>query len=1133
MENPNGDEGGNPFHDPHAYDPNAASSSNPTFWRPDSSSSHSSFTQHTYNNPYDSSHGSPYIGSPRGPPPVPPFIHTPPSTYTGRATQASVANMDDVRDIHGAYYDPRVPPHYYPQRPPFPPPPALGYAPAYRVSGVIRGNAPIAPIYPIQGVNQMDVNNPGKTMKDYLQPDMDSEPSCIILPYNAGTFTFRSGMINHLPTFHGMDNEQAYLHIREFLDMVATFEHQNCSEDVLRLRLFPFSLKDKAKIWLHQLRPGSISTWLEMKEQFLKKYFPVHRTITLRNAISNFSQKENEPFDKCWERFKEMLGACPHHAFEPWRLVTFFHSRLSPESKQLVASLCTGEFISLLPDEALAHFEYVAETAQSWDTSDPHDRTIKAKVFSTQNAPSHGLFHLSEEDGMNAKVAQLTRRVEEMSLKAPQETPPQPLVEAICAICETIGHPTQECPTIPAFKEMLNEQVNAMGVYKKPYNSPYSETYNPGWKNHPNFGWRNENPQSHPPKQNQAHPPFPQSFPQQYQHPPPPQYQQPQVQVPHHQGPPGFQGAPPQNQFPPQQRRNYEETNQGLAQRLSAQEQMTSQMFQMMTDMKISLHQLANPPPNVEKGKLPAQPQPNPKGTMSIETLVPKDTKIEEAKAVTTLRSGRVVDNLVQMPTPTPNSEQNPIVDGEPLVGDNSPPLIEESEIPTVREELPQAPGSSCPIPPPFPQRIKAKENNPKAQEFLELFKQVKLNIPLLDAIKQIPAYAKFLKDLCTIKRKLNVKKKAYMAAHASSIILNNTPPKFKDPGCPTIACVIGEHHIDRALLDLGASVNLLPYSVYLQLGLSELKDTRVTLQLADRSVKRPRGMVSDVIVQVGNFYYPVDFIVLDTQPVEKGSSQIPIILGRPFLATVNAQINCRNGLMSLSFGNMKVEVNVFSLMKQPNLENDEDDEEICEVACIDTLVQDWFDMSHFQDPLEACISNSLESKFLLDNTCDNDLQNETCFSIDNAWIDACFALESCEEISGENVSENNVDACVEDAMWATNFEKLPPRDSFPLPSNVSMPNLELKPLPKDLKYAFLGGENTFPVVISAKLDLGQEERLLEVLRRNKSAIGWCIADLKGISPKFCTHKIFLEENAKPRRQMQRRLNPKMKEVVM
>ncbi|RVW79460.1 hypothetical protein CK203_050033 [Vitis vinifera] len=115
-----------------------------------------------------------------------------------------------------------------------------------------------------------------------------------------------------------------------------------------------------------------------------------------------------------------------------------------------------------------------------------------------------------------------------------------------------------------------------------------------------------------------------------------------------------------------------------------------------------------------------------------------------------------------------------------------------------------------------------------------------------------------------------------------------------------------------EALLDLGASVNLLPYSVYKQLGLGELKPTSITLSLADRSVKIPMGVIEDVLVQFDNFYYPIDFVVLDTDPTVKEANSVPIILGRSFLATLNAIINCRNGLMQLTFGNMTLELNIF-----------------------------------------------------------------------------------------------------------------------------------------------------------------------------------------------------------------------------
>ena len=137
--------------------------------------------------------------------------------------------------------------------------------------------------------------------------------------------------------------------------------------------------------------------------------------------------------------------------------------------------------------------------------------------------------------------------------------------------------------------------------------------------------------------------------------------------------------------------------------------------------------------------------------------------------------------------------------------------------------------------------------NNPI--EIFEVLRQVKVNIPLLDMIKQVPTYAKFLKDLCTLKRGLNVNKKAFLTEHVSAIIQCKTPLKYKDPGCPTISVNIRGTCVEKALLDLGANVNLLPYLVYKQLGLGELKPTTITLSLVDKSVKIPTGTVEDFLV--------------------------------------------------------------------------------------------------------------------------------------------------------------------------------------------------------------------------------------------------------------------------------------------
>ena len=148
----------------------------------------------------------------------------------------------------------------------------------------------------------------------------------------------------------------------------------------------------------------------------------------------------------------------------------------------------------------------------------------------------------------------------------------------------------------------------------------------------------------------------------------------------------------------------------------------------------------------------------------------------------------------------------------------------------------------------------------------------------------------------------------------------------------PTISVKIGGTCIDKALVDLGASVNLLPYSVYRQLGLGEPKPTNITLSLANRLVKIPKGIVDDVLVKVDKFYYPVDFVVLDTEQVAGGTNQGPIILGRPFLATSNSIINCRNGVMQLTFGNMTLDLNIFHLSNKQKSTEDEGSksDEVC-----------------------------------------------------------------------------------------------------------------------------------------------------------------------------------------------------------
>jgi hypothetical protein len=222
-----------------------------------------------------------------------------------------------------------------------------------------------------------------------------------------------------------------------------------------------------------------------------------------------------------------------------------------------------------------------------------------------------------------------------------------------------------------------------------------------------------------------------------------------------------------------------------------------------MINFKDTLAKLTSALSFQEKGKFPSQPQQNPKGQYNANASSSGSQHMDQAKSVITLRSGKVIEKLILEPCEKDDESISKGKEG-------------------VEYEHCKAKTDSSPTLP-FPHAMTKQRINHNSEIF-ETFKQVRINIPLLDAIKHVPSYAKFLKDLCTVKRKLNMKKKAFLAEQVSVILQNNNALKYRDPGCPIISCFIGEHKIERALLDLGASVNLLPYLVFQSLNLGELK---------------------------------------------------------------------------------------------------------------------------------------------------------------------------------------------------------------------------------------------------------------------------------------------------------------------
>nr|XP_043629802.1 uncharacterized protein LOC122601095 [Erigeron canadensis] len=353
-------------------------------------------------------------------------------------------------------------------------------------------------------------------------------------------------------------------------------------------------------------------------------------------------------------------------------------------------------------------------------------------------------------------------------------------------------------------------------------------------------------------------------------------------------------------------------------------------------------------------------------------------------------------------------------------------------------------------------------KRGPHEEEMWEIFKQVKINIPLIDIIKQVPAYAKYLMELCTQKQHHKLPKKIVLNEEVSAVVMGILPPKLQDPGAPLITILVGNFKMNKALLDMGAGVSILPGMLYDQYDFGPLEKVDTTLVMANLSLKLPRGIVQDVIVKVDDFYYPVDFLVLDFAP--SGNVRQPnVIMGRPFLATANALIDCRKGTVEMTFGNRKIRLNVFASVPNPVVSDE------CFMA----------------DVIDECIPHENEED-----------TRDTCVLVDRLIVE-----------------HNHIDTHLK-------------------PSIESPPQVELKEHPSHLKYAFLGEEQTLPVIIASNLEEVQERALLKVFKEYKAAIGWTIVDLKGISPSIVMHKIITDSEAKPSRDAQRRLNPHMREVV-
>ncbi|KAM1255935.1 hypothetical protein ACFX2G_030710 [Malus domestica] len=744
-------------------------------------------------------------------------------------------------------------------------------------------------------VEDMAVDN--RTIKELSASGLDNAaPLCIQYPRAApdktAEFELKSSLLHHIPKYHGLSMEDPNKHLKEFEVVCSSMTPVNVDESILKMKAFPFSLLEKAKDWLYELAPGTVTSWESMKRAFLEKFFPTSRVILLCKRISGIQQDEGESFPTYYERFKSLVASCPQHQMKEELLLQYFYEGLLPIERQMLDASAGGALVDKTPTDAKMLIANRALNAQQYEG------------FGQRSMPrQHQVNEVSAITELQNQMANLTTLLSQV-VEGPKVKP-----VASCGVCSLQNHNTDKCPQL--IKNGGWETLNAVG-YGNQYQSrgdPFSNTYNPGWRDHPNFKWRDP--------------------------------QQSQQQSGFRQQPPGFYQkplAPPQAQAQPAQSNAGDSSdNDKIFQLLTTltQEVQTQNKERQIQDKRVDnlekqVGQIAEFMGQFrEQGRLPSSMVVNPKGGF------------ESAKAMH-LRSGKQVGSDLKPSKSRSNEEEELRIEEDeqrPLTAKVEPTVPQppkHSNSATIGKEGPIQVNSNV-IPPnvPFPSRFLQAKNEEEEKDVLETFRKVHVNIPLLDAIMQIPKYAKFLKKLCTTRKRIREKEVVHVSENVSALLQRKLPPKCKDPGSFTIPCVIGNTRFDHAMLDLGASISVMPYSVYASMNLGKLKNDGVIIQLADQSNAYPKGVLEDVLVQVDHLIFPADFYVLDMED-STHSPPSPLLLGRPFMKTAQTKIDVAKGAVTMAFGGDMINFKI-----SESVENTNDVRSCCAINVIENIGQE------------------------------------------------------------------------------------------------------------------------------------------------------------------------------------------------
>ncbi|GJV20383.1 reverse transcriptase domain-containing protein [Tanacetum coccineum] len=745
-------------------------------------------------------------------------------------------------------------------------------------------------------------------------------------------------------------------------------------------------------------------------------------------SILTWDDLFEETFSEAWDRFKDLLRACPHHGFTELHQLDTFYNGLNPSDQDSLNSAAGGNLLERSAQDVLKIIEN------------------KSKVRNSRNKPIVSQVKASNVDSSEiaSAVASAVTSAMTAMFKQHQVTPAPAFVKAVEESCVTCGgaHSYRQCPATDG-NTFLGYQDNIQG-----YVSAAAVNYNQG-----NTGYR------------------PQSVANQFR---PPGFAQPNVQNQgfnqnrgnnFNQGNQNYQ-APPQV-GPSNDLSSYMKTNDVNMKIM--QNQITNMRTELKKEMDNTLTRQNNAFKNELKNEL----------TNDIKNMMSSFFQMNTASS---LGSGSLPSNTVA----NPRGDLKAITTRSGISFDG-----------------PQ-------IPPAFSPLSKVVEQEPEVTKDTVQPSTENIQPPVVEIQATIdePVVAPKPKPSIPYPSRANKQK-----LHEKD---DNLASKF------LVECL--------ALADLGASINLMPLSIWKKLSLTELTPTRMILELVDRSTTSPSGIAKDVFVKVGKFYFPADFVVVDYVV----DPRVPLILGRPFLRMTRALIDVYGEELTLRVDDEAITFKVGQTSRysynNAKLVNRID---VIDVSC-EEYAQEVFGLSDSSksgnptlslDPILFSTSLSLTpfegGDFILEEI-------EACLTndsippgIDDADFDPEGDLLLLEKLLNDDPSS-----------------PLPPKELHfeeikTIKSSIDdPPELELKDLPSHLEYAFLEGTDKLPVIISKELKDEEKAALLKVLKSHKRAIAWKISDIKGIDPSFCTHKILMEDDFKPAIQHQRRVNPKIHEVI-